>query len=310
LNKKVSEEQLQEWLKQTEPLTSLGRVPDYIPALAKQDPENTAMGIFHLDGDCVGAGNLETTFTLQSISKVLALALALMDQGEDYVFSRVGMEPSGDPFNSIAKLEEEDPSKPLNPMINAGALAITNMIHGITPDEKVGRLLSLIHEMTNDNTIRYDEEVASSEFETSYLNRSLSFFMKQHHVIDGSVEELLDTYTKQCAIEVNIKQLARIGAVFANLGKDMETGRQIIPKHLARICKTFMVTCGMYDASGSFAIRVGIPAKSGVSGAIVGALNGFGGIAVFGPALDEKGNSVVGMQLLETLSSRMDLSIF
>ncbi|KGX83420.1 glutaminase A [Pontibacillus marinus] len=310
MNKKVSEEQLQEWLKQTEPLTSLGRVPDYIPALAKQDPENIAVGIFHLDGDCVGAGNLETTFTLQSISKVLALALALMDQGEDYVFSRVGMEPTGDPFNSIAKLEEEDPSKPLNPMINAGALAITNMIHGITPDEKVGRLLSLVHEMTNDNTIRYDEEVASSEFETSYLNRSLSFFMKQHHVIDGSVEELLDAYTKQCAICVNIKQLARIGAVFANLGKDLETGRQIIPKHLARICKTFMVTCGMYDASGSFAIRVGIPAKSGVSGAIVGALNGFGGIAVFGPALDEKGNSVVGMQLLETLSSRMDLSIF
>ncbi|QHE52056.1 glutaminase A [Pontibacillus sp. HMF3514] len=310
MNKKVSEEQLQEWLKQTEPLTSLGRVPDYIPALAKQDPENTAVGIFHLDGDCIGAGNIETTFTLQSISKVLALALALMDQGEDYVFSRVGMEPTGDPFNSIAKLEEEDPSKPLNPMINAGALAITNMIHGITPDEKVGRLLSLIHEMTNDNTIRYDEEVASSEFETSYLNRSLSFFMKQHHVIDGSVEELLDAYTKQCAICVNIKQLARIGAVFANLGKDIETGRQIIPKHLARICKTFMVTCGMYDASGSFAIRVGIPAKSGVSGAIVGALNGFGGIAVFGPALDEKGNSVVGMQLLETLSSRMDLSIF
>jgi len=310
LNKKVSEEQLQEWLKQTEPLTSLGRVPDYIPALAKQDPENTAVGIFHLDGDCVGAGNLETTFTLQSISKVLALALALMDQGEDYVFSRVGMEPTGDPFNSIAKLEEEDPSKPLNPMINAGALAITNMIHGITPDEKVGRLLSLIHEMTNDHTIRYDEEVASSEFETSYLNRSLSFFMKQHNVIDGSVEELLDAYTKQCAICVNIKQLARIGAVFANLGKDIETGRQIIPKHLARICKTFMVTCGMYDASGSFAIRVGIPAKSGVSGAIVGALNDFGGIAVFGPALDEKGNSVVGMQLLETLSSRMDLSIF
>lgn len=310
MNKKVTEQQLEEWLEHTSPLTQLGRVPDYIPALAKQDPENIAMGVYYLDGDCVGAGNLETTFTLQSISKVLALALALMDQGEDYVFSKVGMEPTGDPFNSIAKLEEEDPSKPLNPMINAGALAITNMIHGITPDEKVGRLLSLIHEMTNDGTIRYDEEVASSEFETSYLNRSLSFFMKQHNVIDGSVEELLDAYTKQCAIEVNIKQLARIGAVFANLGKDLETDRQIIPKHLARICKTFMVTCGMYDASGSFAIRVGIPAKSGVSGAIVGALNGFGGIAVFGPALDEKGNSVVGMQLLEMLSSRMDLSIF
>lgn len=310
MHKKVTQQQLNEWMDHVYPLTELGRIPDYIPALAKKDPKNISVAVYHLDGESVGAGNTEHTFTIQSISKVLTLALALMDQGEDYVFSKVGMEPTGDPFNSIAKLEEEDASKPLNPMINAGALAITNMIHGITPDEKVGRLLSLIHEMTNDKTIGYDEEVASSEFETSYLNRSLSFFMKQHGVIEGSIEELLDAYTKQCAIEVNGLQLARIGAVFANEGRDLDTGRQIIPKHLARICKTFMVTCGMYDASGSFAIRVGIPAKSGVSGAIMGSLKGYGGIAVYGPALDERGNSVVGMHLLEMLSSRLELSIF
>ncbi|KGX93306.1 glutaminase [Pontibacillus halophilus JSM 076056 = DSM 19796] len=308
--KKVTESMLHEWIQQAEPYKSLGTVADYIPALQKQKREDIAVSVYHLDNDCVGAGNLENTFTIQSISKVLALALALMDQGEDYVFARVGMEPSGDPFHSIAKLERTNPSKPLNPMINAGALAVTNMIMGSTPDEKVGRLLTLIHEMTNDQSIGYDEEVAHSEFETAFLNRSLSYFMKQHGVIEGSIEELLDAYTKQCAIEMNIKQLARVGAVLANEGRDLESGRQIIPVQLARICKTFMVTCGMYDASGSFAIRVGIPAKSGVSGAIVGALKGYGGIAVFGPALDERGNSVVGMQVLETMASRLELSIF
>lgn len=310
MQKKVSQEMVDEWIEHVRSFTQLGKVADYIPALEKQDRENIAIGVYHLDGECVGAGKTENTFTIQSISKVLALALALMDQGEDYVFARVGKEPSGDPFHSIAKLETTNPSKPLNPMINAGALAVTNMIEGTTPDEKVGRLLAFVHELANDHSIQYDQEIANSEYETAYLNRSLAFFMKQHHVIEGSIEELLDTYTKQCAIEVNIKQLARIGAVFANEGKDTESGRQIIPRQLARICKTFMVTCGMYDASGSFAIRVGIPAKSGVSGAVMGSVKDFGGIAVFGPALDEKGNSVVGMQLLEMLSSRLELSIF
>ncbi|KGP71475.1 glutaminase A [Pontibacillus yanchengensis] len=310
MRKKVNQHQLEGWINHVQSFTHLGKVPDYIPALAKQNPENIAISIVHLNGECIKAGNLEHTFTLQSISKVISLALALMDQGEDYVFSKVGMEPTGDPFHSIAKLETSNPSKPLNPMINAGALAVTNMVEGSTPDQKVGRLLSFVHELAGDNSITYDEEVASSEFKTSFLNRSLSFFMKQTGVVEGSVEELLDTYTKQCAIDVNIQQLARIGAVFANEGKDLETGRQIIPQHYARICKTFMVTCGMYDASGSFAIRVGIPAKSGVSGAIMGAHKDLGGIAVFGPALDEKGNSVVGMHLLEMLANREDLFIF
>ncbi|MFG6116802.1 glutaminase A [Halobacillus sp. MO56] len=308
--KNLTKETLEDWLDNVRPLAHDGKVADYIPALAKQDPEELAVAVYDLDGECISAGNLECCFTLQSISKVLSLALALMDNGEEFVFDRVGMEPTGDPFHSIYRLEQHAPSKPLNPMINAGALAVTNMIHGITPDEKVGRLLSFIHDMTDDQSIRYNEEVADSEFKTAYLNRSLSYYMKQHGVIEGSVEDTLDAYTKQCAIEVNIQHLARIGAIFANEGKDLDSGRQILPRHLARICKTFMVTCGMYDASGSFAIRVGIPAKSGVSGAVVGAVNGYGGIAVYGAALDEKGNSVVGLKLLELLANRYDLSIF
>ncbi|WP_079529715.1 glutaminase A [Halobacillus hunanensis] len=310
MDEKISTTTLEEWLENVKPFAYDGQIADYIPALAKQNPEELAVSILYLDGDCVYAGDVETCFTLQSISKVIALALALIDNGEDYVFERVGMEPTGDPFHSIYRLEQHRPSKPLNPMINAGALAVSNMIHGQTPDEKVGRLLSFIHEMTDDHSIRFNSEVASSEFETAFLNRSLLYYLKQHKVVTGSVEETLDAYTKQCSVELNVLHLSKIGALFANEGRDLNSGRQIIPKHFARICKTFMVTCGMYDASGSFAIKVGIPAKSGVSGGVMGSLNGFGGIAVYGPSLDSKGNSVVGLKLLEMLSNRYDLSIF
>lgn len=309
MRKDITEDVLNDWLDNVRPYAYDGQVANYIPALSRQNPEDLAVAIHYVDGSTVEAGETEVRFTLQSISKVIALALALMDNGETYVFDRVGMEPTGDPFHSIYRLEQH-PSKPLNPMINAGALAVTNMIHGDTPDEKMGRLLSFVHDLTDDHSIGYNQEVAESEFDTSFLNRSLLFYMKQHQIVTGSVEETLDAYTKQCAIEVNVCQLARIGALLANGGRDIESGRRIIPKHLARICKTFMVTCGMYDASGSFAIKVGIPAKSGVSGSVLASLNDFGGIAVYGPSLDEKGNSVVGLKLLETLSNRYDLSIF
>ncbi|MCA0983615.1 glutaminase A [Halobacillus yeomjeoni] len=309
MKKDITASILEDWLENVRPYAYDGQVANYIPALARQNPEELGVAIHYIDGNRVHAGEVDATFTLQSISKVISLALALMDNGEEYVFDRVGMEPTGDPFHSIYRLEQI-PSKPLNPMINAGALAVTNMIHGDTPDEKVGRLLSFVHELTDDHSIGYDKEVAFSEFETAFLNRSLLYYMKQHQIVTGSVEETLDAYTKQCAIELNVCQLARIGALFANEGKDLDSGRRIIPKHLARICKTFMVTCGMYDASGSFAIKVGIPAKSGVSGSVMASLNGFGGIAVYGPSLDEKGNSVVGLKLLELLSNRYDLSIF
>ncbi|MCA0969412.1 glutaminase A [Halobacillus litoralis] len=309
MKKDITQNILEDWLENVRPYAHDGQVANYIPALSRQNPEELAVAIHYVNGESVEAGYTEATFTLQSISKVIALALALMDNGEEYVFERVGMEPTGDPFHSIYRLEKT-PGKPLNPMINAGALAVTNMIHGDTPDEKVGRLLSFVHDLTDDHSIRYNEEVASSEFETSFLNRSLLFYMKQHRIVTGSVEEALDAYTKQCAIELNVCQLARIGALLANGGRDLESGRRIIPKHLARICKTFMVTCGMYDASGSFAIKVGIPAKSGVSGSVLASLNDFGGIAVYGPSLDDKGNSVVGLKLLELLSNRYDLSIF
>jgi glutaminase len=287
-----------------------GKVADYIPELGKANSSDLSIAIYYPDGKCISAGDINKKFTLQSISKVISLALVLKDRGFPYVFERVGMEPTGDPFNSIAKLETMTPAKPLNPMINAGALVVTHMIAGNSVEERFNRLLGFIRELTGNPHTGYSEKVASSEFETADLNRALCYFLKQHKTINEDVESLLDLYTKQCAVEMNCLDLARIGMIFAMDGIDPVNGKRIMPEKIARICKTFMVTCGMYNASGEFAIKIGIPAKSGVSGGIMGAVPGKFGIGIFGPALDDKGNSIAGIRLLELLSRNYDLSMF
>ncbi|MBT2697587.1 glutaminase A [Bacillus sp. ISL-40] len=290
--------------------TKDGKVADYIPELAKANPGDLSIAINYPDGRCISAGDIDKKITLQSISKVISLALVLMERGFRYVFERVGMEPTGDPFNSIAKLETMAPAKPLNPMINAGALVVTHMIKGDSVEDRFNRLLGFIRELSGDPSVGYSEKVARSEFESADLNRALCYFLKQHKIITEDVETLLDLYTKQCAVEMNCLDLARIGMIFAMDGVDPLNGKRFMPDDVARICKTFMVTCGMYNASGEFAIKIGIPAKSGVSGGIMGAVPGKFGIGIFGPALDEKGNSVAGLKLLELLSRNYQLSMF
>ncbi|WP_163183481.1 glutaminase A [Neobacillus sedimentimangrovi] len=305
-----SNDELRALVEKARPIAKEGKVADYIPALGKANPNDLSIAIYYPDGNCISAGDIDRKITLQSISKVISLALVLMERGPSYVFEKVGMEPTGDPFNSIAKLETTVPAKPLNPMINAGALVVTHMLKGNSVEERFQRLLSFIQELAGNQSINYCAEVARSEFETAHLNRSLCYFLKQHHIIDEDIEELMDLYTKQCAIEMTCLDLSRIGLVFAMDGVDPESGRQIMPLDVARICKTFMVTCGMYNASGEFAIKIGIPAKSGVSGGIMGAVPGRFGIGIFGPALDEKGNSIAGIKLLELLSKTYSLSMF
>lgn len=306
----ISHNELQQLVETARPTTQQGKVADYIPALAKADAGDLAAAIFTKEGAFVSAGNDDKLFTLQSVVKVLTLALAIMDRGTDYVFERVGMEPTGEPFNSIAKLETSVPSKPLNPMVNAGALAVTDMLIGSTVEEKLDRLLAFVRQLAGNPTIGYSKEVAESEFRTGYLNRSLYYFMKQHGIMNENVEDTISFYTKMCAVEVSCHDLSRIGAVLSNNGKDPSTHREIIPNPIVRILKTFMVTCGMYNASGEFAMKVGVPAKSGVSGAILGAVPEGGGIGIYGPALDGKGNSVAGVKLMELLSEQYSLSIF
>ncbi|MBM4761912.1 glutaminase A [Bacillus sp. B15-48] len=290
--------------------TTHGKVADYIPALKRANREDLSVAIYYRDGQCISAGDIEQKITLQSISKVITLALALMDCGEERVFSKVGYEPTGDPFNSIIKLETGHSAKPLNPMINAGALAVTHLIKGETVEERLDRIIGFTRDLAGHDEITFSKEVAKSEFNTAYLNRSLCYFMKQDGIINEEVEELLDLYTKQCAIEMNCLDLSRIGLVFAMDGIDPVREKRFMPVEVARLCKTFMVTCGMYNASGEFAARVGIPAKSGVSGGIMGSVSHRFGIGIFGPSLDEKGNSIGGMKLLEMMSERYELSIF
>ncbi|SFL42729.1 L-glutaminase [Paenibacillus sp. 1_12] len=306
------EKQVPIWLEESRKQTCSGNVATYIPELANAPREALGFTIFDDKTRIITAGDYEMRFTLQSISKVFTLLLALMDQGENGVFSKVGMEPTGDNFNSMLKLELVDPGIPFNPLINAGAITVSSLIAGITPAEKTNRILSFFHELTGDPTLTFNEAVYRSETNTAHRNRSLAYFLKANRVLGDEidVEEVLEVYFKHCSIEVSCSHLARMALVLAFDGTDPTTGRMLIPRRYVQIAKTFMLTCGMYNESGAFAIRSGLPAKSGVSGGILALVPGQYGIGVVGPALNAKGNSTAGVHLLETLSTAFDWSMF
>jgi len=290
--------------------TNYGKVATYIPELAKASAGDLGVYLITLDGDEYFAGDYNKKFTMQSISKVLTLMLSLMDNGESKVFERVGMEPTGDSFNSIVDLELKNIHKPFNPMINAGAIATTSLLAGNSPKEKTERILNLARKLSDNPNIKINENVYLSEKLTGDRNRSIAYFMKSFNVIEDSVEDILDVYFRQCSIEVTCRDIANIGCVLANDGVSVRTGETIVPKHICRITKTIMSTCGLYDASGEFAVHIGIPAKSGVGGGIMAAVPRKMGIGVYGPALDEKGNSIAGIQILKELSEKLDLDIY
>lgn len=290
--------------------TKKGEVASYIPELSKADGEALGMCVTTLDGEEFFAGDCETKFTIQSISKVVTLMLAIIDNGVDYVFSKIGMEPTEAAFNSIINLENNNNQKPLNPMINAGAIATVSLITGDTAEEKFNRILKFTRKITGNPDININESVYESERATGDRNRSLAYFMKSTGVIEGNVEDVLDVYFRQCSMEVNCRDIARIGAMLANAGVIISNNERVISREATRIIKTIMVTCGMYDASGNFAVHIGIPAKSGVGGGIMAAVPRRMGIGVIGPSLDDKGNSIGGIKVLEELSRELDLSIF
>lgn len=287
-----------------------GKLASYIPALLKADVNDLGIAIVNLDGDEYFAGNCDKKFTIQSISKIVGLMLALQDNGKENVFKKVNVEPTGEGFNSIVKLETTETGRPYNPMINAGAIVTTSLIKGRTEEEKLKKLIDFMKKATNNPNITINEEVYISEKLTGNRNRALAYFIKSSGILDGNVEEVLDLYFRQCSIEANAKDLARLGAVLANDGIIPWSGERLIDKEICKIVKSIMVTCGMYDASGEFAVRIGIPAKSGVGGGILASVPKTMGIGVYGPALDEKGNSIAGLKVLQDLSRELDLSIF
>ncbi|MCM0648492.1 glutaminase A [Clostridium swellfunianum] len=290
--------------------TQKGKLATYIPELAKMNSDTLGVSIITLDGEEYYGGDYETKFTIQSISKIITLMLALLDNGRERVFSKVGVEPTADAFNSIINLETKSPQKPLNPMINAGAIATVSLISGKDGEDCFKRILNFTRKITGNPSISINEDVYKSEKTTGDRNRSLAYFMKSTGVIEQDVEQVLDVYFKQCSIEATCKDIARIGAMLANDGVLPWSGERVVSRSTAIMVKTIMVTCGLYDASGQFAVEVGIPSKSGVGGGILAAVPSRMGIGVIGPALDSKGNSMGGIKVLAELSKELDLNIF
>lgn len=304
------EKVLQDVLNRNKKYTNYGQVASYIPELKNARIDDLGICIIDKNNNIYKVGDCNTKFTIQSISKTIVLAMALMDNDWSYVFSKVGMEPSGDPFNSIMKLETNDTKKPCNPMINAGAIVTTSLIKGNSLAEKEERMLKFFRQLSKNDNIGINYDVYKSEKMSGDRNRAMAYLLKNDGFIDGNVEEVLDLYFKQCSIEIDAVDLARIGINLASYGVDIETGNRLISERVSRMVKTFMVTCGMYDASGEFAIKVGIPAKSGVGGGIMASVPNQMGIGVYGPALDKKGNSVAGVKVLEDLSEILKLNMF
>ena len=287
-----------------------GKLADYIPALLEANPSDLGVCVVSLDGEEYFAGEFDKKFTIQSISKVISLILALGDNGRDYVFEKVNVEPTGMGFNSIVNLETLDADKPYNPMINAGAIVTSSLIYGKSPEHKVQRIVDFMKKSTNNENITINEQVYESEKATGNRNRALAYFMKSENMLEGDVEEILDVYFKQCSIECTAQDLARFGALLANDGVTPWSGERLLSRECCRIVKTIMVTCGLYDESGKFAVHVGIPAKSGVGGGVLATVPRKYGIGIYGPSLDVKGNSICGLHVLKDLSEELDLSIF
>ena len=283
-----------------------GRVADYIPALAMADPDALGITVMTRDGVRHSVGDWDQAFTMQSVAKALLLMYALRELGDEQVFSRVGVEPTGDSFNSIVKLETKG-NHPLNPFINAGAIATMGLV--LEQGLSFAGFQAFLETLAG-HPLTVDETVYRSEKATGDLNRSLAYFMKSDQVIEGDVEATLDAYFRMCSLLVDTADLARFGLLLARDGQDPVTGEQILSSYHASLVKTLMVTCGMYDSSGEFAIKVGLPAKSGVGGGILALAQGKLGIGVFSPALDEKGNSLAGIRVLEFLSRSLDLHFF
>ncbi|AIQ91802.1 MULTISPECIES: glutaminase [Methylobacterium] len=286
-----------------------GAVADYIPELARVDPGQFGMAVIDAAGRVFAGGDSETPFSIQSVSKVFTLTLALGMVG-DRLWKRVGREPSGNPFNSIVQLERER-GVPRNPFINAGAIAVTDVIlSGHEPREALGEILRFMQFLAQDSSIAIDETVAASEKRTGFRNTALANYMKSFGVIDNPVDYTLGVYFHHCAIAMNCRQLARAGRFLAHNGINPSTGHSVVSAERARRINAIMLTCGHYDGSGEFAYRVGLPGKSGVGGSILAIAPGKASIAVWSPGLDAAGNSHLGRIALERLTQRMGWSVF
>ena len=285
-----------------------GMLANYIPELAEVDPERLGASIAMVDGELYASGDTDSLFTIQSISKPFVYALALADRGFERVLDKVGVEPSGEPFNEISL--EDSSGRPLNPMINAGAITTHSLVgtETMNPAERMERVISGLSAFAG-RSLDVDEAVYSSEIEHAHRNLAIAHMLRSHDILTENPTGVVEGYTRQCSLLVTVQDLAMMAATLANYGIQPVTGEQVVPKTVVRQVLSVMFTCGMYNAAGDWATQVGIPAKSGVGGGIIGAVPGQLGLATFSPRLDVHGNSVRGVSLFERFSSDMGMHV-
>ena len=292
------------------PYMCQGQVASYIPELAKADAGQLGIVVSTEDGKTFAAGDYTVPFTMQSVVKPLLLLQALRDSGAEAVRALVGVEATGKPFDAFNYSDQALTGAHINPMINTGAIALCTLIQGSTYEEKFERLLETARKLSGNPALEVDPQVYHSERQTGNKNRALAYMLKAYGMVSDPADDMLECYFRACSILVDCVDLAKIGYIFAHHGRHPQTGEQFFPAAYARYVNATLATCGMYDGSGEFALNVGFPAKSGVGGGIMGVIPRRMGIGVYAPALDKRGNSTAGVQLLACLSNRLDLSIY
>lgn len=284
-----------------------GKVADYIPELGKANAQSIALSVVNSNGTVVSAGDIQQKFTIQSISKIIALMIAVKENGEATIFEKMGYFGTDKPFNHFGNLETM--GKPLNPMMNAGAILTTALIKG-KGEEPFVKILKMIRFITNNEHIEYNHAVYNSERETGHRNRGMFYIMRNNGLIDGEGEEKLNNYFKQCSIEITVEDLAKIGYFFAHHCVRYDGNKEYLDPGLSQLIQSQMLIAGMYEFSGEYARTVGLPSKSGVGGGITVSVPGKMGIAAFSPALDQHGNSLAGYRMIFDLVKARQLSIF
>ncbi len=298
---------LEEVREEVRPYLRDGQVANYIPELAGVSLDKFGMALQTVDGACYGVGDADERFSIQSISKVFTLTLAMQLAG-DSLWLRVGREPSGNPFNCLVQLEYEN-GKPRNPFINAGALVVTDVILSKLGNAKQ-TVRNFIRSLCGLEDIDFDYEVARSEQASGHRNKAMAYFLKSFDNLMSSPEETLDAYFHHCAVAMNCQELCAAGMFLANGGIATISGDQVVTANQAKYINSLLLTCGTYDAVGDYAYRVGLPGKSGVGGGVLAVMPGHFTVSVWSPGLDEHGNSLAGIHALDLFTTKSGLSIF
>ena len=305
-NRELICEKLEHAIEKSKDYIGMGEPASYIPELLNVDSDNFAFSLVTTNGDAFNFGDENIVFSIQSISKIIDLIIALTDNNPQDVYDKVGSEPTRYEFNSLVPIGD----RAANPFINAGAITTTSMIFGRDNEERFERILNFYQRISDFKKSELMEDVFDSEMKTADRNKAIAYYLKSKNIFTANPDEVLDLYIKSCSISSNIEGLATMGAVLANKGYAVKNRDMLVPESIVQIVVSQMASCGMYENSGDYLMNVGIPSKSGVSGAIVGVVPGVCGLAVYSPRLDKTGNSVRGKELFKIISQDLGLNIF